>query len=247
MLPTPTSATKEVAFATNVHLIYPDGKPIKGKHVSSIRQGVPQGAQTSAAIALWIMTFLEPELSNQVHLIVYADNLFLVGPTRQEVEAAAKFLAEAVASLPGGPYVTKPPIFSSAEKSIYALGHEIRLCNGQVYDWPNQSNQEAYEANIAEGLERAAELHAKYLVAGEDRWLAYVLAELAGLRRYVNMWKKSFKDSPYESHLEQQDPVHDISVFMKKHGINSVDLKGWENGKIRVHHNPSNRRVAQSL
>ncbi|MCG7519831.1 hypothetical protein [Ruegeria sp. Ofav3-42] len=116
-----------------------------------------------------------------MYLIIYAGNLYLVVPARQKVEAAANSLTGAVALLPGGNYIAKLPIVLSAEQGINVLRHYICLCNGQVYDCRNQSNQQANEAKIARVLERATDLHAKHLETGEDHWLA--LAQLASQRR----------------------------------------------------------------
>ncbi|MBV2361711.1 hypothetical protein KUH32_18245 [Thalassococcus sp. CAU 1522] len=230
---------ERVAFATTAIPRKPDGSLLSIGCVSSARRGAPQGAKTSAAITTWIMTHLSHNLPNDVHLIVYADNLFLISTTRQKVEVAAKSLGAAVAALPGGSFKVKPPQIENAHDGVTALGHAIYLIDGNVIGHPNNANLQRYHARIDAALVSCSTLFNVWCSAKTPKTRGLLLAELAGIKRYVKFWHAFFPDDFYASLPEGADPAWVIDLFMHKHGIGQHDIVGWENGKVRIASNPS--------
>ncbi len=238
-LPLSKKVVEEVAYAANTQARSLDGAPLIGTCLSSARRGLPQGARSSTAIANWIMSQLQINLPDGVHLIVYADNLFLIASNRQKVEIEAKSLVEAVASLPGGPYKLKSPMFSSAADSIHLLGHTVVREGLSVRDYPNMANIQEYCTRIESGLVRATKLlkHADLSSCEKNRTLG--VAELSGLRAYATSWRKSFRDCCFSGPIDLSDPANEIEFLLKLYGISEQEIKQCHNGKVRLSSHPS--------
>lgn len=238
-LPLNKKVVERVAFATTAIPRKPDGSLLSVGCVSSARRGALQGAKTSAAITMWIMTHLSHSLLIDVHLIVYADNLFLISDTRQKVEAAAKSMGAAVAALPGGNFSVKSPKTENAYDGITALGHIIFLMDGNAIGHPNSANLKRYEDRIDDALDRCSALFDVWKSTKTSRARGLLLAEIAGIKRYTKLWRKFFPDDFYACLPEGADPAWLIDLFMCKHGIGQHEIVGWENGKIQIASNPS--------
>ena len=238
-LPINKKVAKHVAFATTAIPQDKRGIPLMGDCLFQARRGAPQGAITSAAITMWIMKQLKPSLPDDVHLIVYADNLFLLSTSRQKVEDMAKSLGAAVAALPGGTFSLKPALVSEAKAGINALGHCLFTIDENVIANPNSVNIHRYEQRVKQSLARCRKLHAAWqkTQAAKDR--GHLLSELAGLMRYIEAWHNFFPDPYYMPHPEFQDPAVSAHSLMNKWGITKDDLSGWENGKVKIASNPS--------
>lgn len=98
------------------------------------RAGLPQGAATSSAIATHIVADVLAvlELPQGVFLIVYADDMLLLGAKKEAVERAVVTLCGTFASHPAGPFVLHRVNPRRVSDGFEFLGMSFRRRKGQV-------------------------------------------------------------------------------------------------------------------
>lgn len=98
------------------------------------RAGLPQGAATSSAVATHIVADVLDiiELPQGVFLIVYADDMLILGATKDAVERAVETLCGTFASHPAGPFVLHRANPRRISDGFQFLGMSFRRQRGRV-------------------------------------------------------------------------------------------------------------------
>lgn len=100
------------------------GSPDDAAHTA--RQGIPQGSLVSPLIADRILSEVIRSLSLQGTVIVYVDDVLILGSSKQAVQEDFKTLRSALAEHPGGPLTLRRVQVSPLTVPIDFLGHTLR-------------------------------------------------------------------------------------------------------------------------
>jgi hypothetical protein len=121
---------------TRVRLIMTDRMNAQDVHgmLFKSQAGLPQGAATSAAIASHVVSeaLKIVELPSGVFLIVYADDMLLLGDHKVDVEKALLTLSGTFTSHPGGPFELHEQRLRRVSDGFDFLGMCFRSRKGQV-------------------------------------------------------------------------------------------------------------------
>ncbi|PLT97182.1 reverse transcriptase domain-containing protein [Sinorhizobium medicae] len=103
------------------------------------RAGLPQGAATSSAVATHIVADVLDliELPQGIFLIVYADDMLILGARKDAVERAVETLCGTFASHPAGPFVLHRANPRRISDGFQFLGMSFRRERGRVECRPN--------------------------------------------------------------------------------------------------------------
>ncbi|TAU01483.1 reverse transcriptase domain-containing protein [Rhizobium ruizarguesonis] len=162
--------------------------------------GLPQGAATSATLASHIITdaMKMMKLPYGVFLIVYADDMLLLGDKKADVEKALLTLSGTLSSHPGGPFELHEQRLRRASDGFDFLGMSFRRRGRQVDCVPDaEALKKAQKRIISAALECielgqtvALERSVAGVVASFTPWRA----RLNWLWRLLNQLKRMFPE-----------------------------------------------------
>jgi hypothetical protein len=111
---------------------------------ADVRAGLSQGASTSPILADWIIaTALKDFLTKAV--IIYADDILVMGTTKQEVLELANALRARLSAHPSGPYQLNMVVVSDIKKEIDFLGYRVSIKNGKPHFAPRARRRNKFD------------------------------------------------------------------------------------------------------
>ncbi len=170
-----------------------DAQDITGLYFKS-QAGLPQGAATSSVIASYILSeaLKIVELPNGVFLIIYADDMLLLGANKVDVEMAIRTLSRSFVTYPGGPFELHEQKIRRVSDGFEFLGMCIKSRKGRAECHPSASAlrrarlrildaaSEALKSGKMEGLARTVNGVAASFSPWRARsnWVWYLLQQL---------------------------------------------------------------------
>ncbi|MBI1329136.1 MAG: hypothetical protein GC166_04435 [Alphaproteobacteria bacterium] len=115
-----------------------------GSLLHQARRGIPQGFATSPLIAMMKVAQLKWIAFAGVLLINYCDNFFLLGKTKDSVDAALNALRSAISELSGRQFLTKEIATTHISDGWEILGHFIKWENGELCVRPTDVKYNAF-------------------------------------------------------------------------------------------------------
>jgi hypothetical protein len=143
--------------------------------------GAPQGAATSAAVATHLMSEVLKviKLPNGVFLIIYADDIAVLGARKSDVERAMLTLGEAFSSHPGGPYELHKQQMRRVSDGFAFLGMQFRRRRDVVECMPTDDALKRARARLLKAVLNVVETEQPVAL---ERSMAGILASFAAWR-----------------------------------------------------------------
>lgn len=114
------------------------------------RQGIPIGSATSSVVSMLAISRLEWSSIQDVQIINFADDFFVLAKTLAKLEEGTVALIEAVANLPDGQFTLQLKEKGHVSSMIGFLGHKFYVKDGTLKVAPSDANLEKMHQELCE-------------------------------------------------------------------------------------------------
>nr|WP_246526769.1 reverse transcriptase domain-containing protein [Plastoroseomonas hellenica] len=149
---------------------------------SQARSGVPQGAACSSLIAEIAISDILSALQITDQVVVYADNVLLMAPTRRELERLADTLGSAALRGSAGRFALKRGKVRRVDWGFDYLGHRIHSYRGKAHVEPSRAAMEDCAKTIMKRM--------RDVVRGKPRALRRLRSFCRGWAAAFSMWSR---------------------------------------------------------